>query len=340
MSETDPIPTPNVAPADYRVELDVYNGPLDLLLYLIRREEVDIYDIPIARITGQYVAYVELLRRVDPDAVGDFLVMAATLMEIKSRTLLPHAPVVEEEEDFGDPRMELVRQLLEYKRFKDAARNLGLAAELAALKFPRQPVVPASGAGEVDIEDVQLWDLVDAFRRLLEQTGRREATHDVLYDDTPIALHAADVLDSLERAGGVQLFESIFEGRTKSQLIGLFLALLELLRQKRIRAYQETPFGPISLQLLDATPIQVNEERDYSFQEPSEADAIVDPVPEGASSEPPVPVDEGDEVDEFAEFRERLGAADEDLPEFDEPLPEAGEFEDLTIAPAEEESEQ
>ncbi len=259
-------------PADYRVELEAYNGPLDLLLYLIRRDEVDIYDIPIAHITGQYLAYVELLRRVDPDAVGDFLVMAATLMEIKSRTLLPQAPAVEEEEDLSDPRMELVRQLLEYKKFKDAAHSLGAAAEYQALKFPRHPVVPPSDTREVDVEDVQLWDLVEAFRKLLAETGQREATHDVVYDDTPIALHAADVLDSLERVGGVQLFEAVFEGRTKSQLIGLFLALLELLRQDRIRAYQEVAFGPISIKLLDATPIEVDEERDYSFREPEDED--------------------------------------------------------------------
>ena len=259
------------SPADYRVELEVYNGPLDLLLYLIRREEVDIYDIPIARITAQYVAYVELLRRVDPDAVGDFLVMAATLMEIKSRTLLPHPPAAEEEEDLGDPRMELVRQLLEYKKFKDASRSLGVAAELAALKFPRRPVVPPSDVREIDIEDVQLWDLVQAFRKLLEETGQREVTHDIVDDDTPIALHAADVLDSLERAGGTQLFEVVFEGRSRSQLIGLFLALLELLRQNRIRAVQETTFGPISVQLLDATPIEVDEEHDYTYREPDAA---------------------------------------------------------------------
>ena len=111
--------------AEYKVELDAYNGPLDLLLYLIRRSEVDIYDIPIAQVTEQYVAYVTLLQNLDPDVAGDFLVMAATLMEIKSRTLLPRPPVEDDDEDdLTDPRLELVRQLLEYKKFKDAARTL------------------------------------------------------------------------------------------------------------------------------------------------------------------------------------------------------------------------
>src|SRR5512137_203398 len=119
---------------DYRVQLDIYQGPLDLLLYLIRRDEVDIYDIPIARITGQFVQYVELLREIDPNVVGDFLVMAATLMEIKSRMLLPRPPAEEGEEELVDPRLDLVRQLLEYKRFKDAAGRLAEAAEERAMR--------------------------------------------------------------------------------------------------------------------------------------------------------------------------------------------------------------
>lgn len=236
----------------FRVDLDVYNGPLDLLLFLIRREEVDIYDIPIARITGQYLGYVRLIESMDPNLAGEFLVMASTLMEIKSRTLLPRAPVEEGEEEPLDPRMELVRQLLEYKTYKDAARDLGAAAEMQALKYPRHPVLPPESAEEVDLEEVGIWDLLEAFNKLLEQTGRRSATHDVVHDDTPIALHAADIMDSLERSGGTQPFERVFEGRSKSEMIGLFLALLELIRQRRVRAEQDSSFGRIVLHMLDA----------------------------------------------------------------------------------------
>lgn len=253
---------------DYRVELDVYNGPLDLLLFLIRREEVDIYDIPIAVVTEQYIAYVRMIERFDPDAAGDFLVLAATLMEIKSRTLLPRPPVDDEEEDFTDPRLELVRQLLEYKRFKDAARQLGLAGEVQALKHPRQPPPLASDARGLDLDDVGIWDLFDAFNRLLEQTGRRELAHEVVYDDTPLALHATDILDSLERADGAQHFEAIFEGRSKGQLIGLFLALLELIRKRRVRAQQDEPFGAITIVLLDASSIEAG--FDDAFEAESE----------------------------------------------------------------------
>ncbi len=277
----------------YRVDLEVYNGPLDLLLFLIRRDEVDIYDIPIARITEQYCAYVRMLERIDPDLTGDFLVMAATLMELKSRTLLPTPPEVEEQDDFEDPRMELVRQLLEYKKFKDAARKLGAAAELQSLRFPRQPAGLPGEPEALDLEEVQIWDLLSAFSKLLEATGQRTQQHEVVYDDTPIALHAADVLDSLERAGGRQGFEDIFSGRSKSQLIGLFLALLELIRQRRVRATQDAPFGPIRIELLDAAPIEVNED-DYQSQPVDEVEDGVEP------DEVETPADESDEPDDDA----------------------------------------
>jgi len=245
---------------EYKVALDIYNGPLDLLLYLIRREEIDIYDIPIAQITEQYLAYVELLRQLDPEVVSEFLVLAATLMEIKSRMLLPRPPLEEDEEDIVDPRLELVRQLLEYKKYKDAARHLDDAAEERASKYERSPVAPPPDSDEKDLESIDIWDLFDAFNRLLEQTGRREAVHEVGIDDTPIALHAEDITDSIQRAGGSQKFEEIFLGRSKAEMIGLFLALLELIRQRRVRASQDRPFGVILIYLLDPTPLSLEAE--------------------------------------------------------------------------------
>lgn len=262
---------------DYRVDLDVYNGPLDLLLFLIRKEEVDIYDIPIAQITAQYVAYVRLIKQLDPNVAGDFLVLAATLMEIKSRMLLPRPPALPEEDEFIDPRLELVRQLLEYKTFKDAAHRLGLSAEIQALKHPRQLVALPSGPAEIDLEELQIWDLIDAFNKLLEQTGRRQMSHEVVYDDTPLALHATDVLDSLTRAGGAQQFESIFEGRSRSQLIGLFLALLELIRRRRIRVEQDRAFGTIVIFLLDASPVEGDFDRAFEPSAEEAEDAPLEP---------------------------------------------------------------
>lgn len=237
---------------DYRVQLDMYNGPLDLLLYLVRREEVDIYDIPISRVTQQYLEYVELLKQVDPNMIGDFLVLLATLMLIKSQTLLPTPAPDDEDPDTMDPRTELVRQLLEYKRFKDAAHELGLAAELQALRYGRTG--GPDGRPEVELDEVQIWDLLGAFNHLMAQVGQAPLSHDVIYDDTPVGLHAADVQDRLARDGSLS-FAEIFGGRSRGEMIGLFLALLELIRQRRVRVEQERSLGPIYVHLLDPRPL-------------------------------------------------------------------------------------
>ncbi|MGD2109334.1 MAG: segregation/condensation protein A [Phycisphaerae bacterium] len=273
---------------DYNVALDVYNGPLDLLLFLIRREEVDIYDIPIARITEQYVEYVELLRRLDPDGVSEFLVLAATLMEIKSRTLLPRPPVDEGDEEIVDPRLELVRQLLEYKKFKDAARFLDDAAVERAKKHGRSPVIVPLPDDELEIENLDIWDLCDAFRRLLEQTGQREAVHQVGIDDTPIALHAEDIIDAIGEAGGSQSFMDMFMGRGKAELIGLFLALLELIRQRRVRVSQDRPFGTIWLHLLDASPLTEVAEPESGIEPESPEEEFEESLDREEATEPQV----------------------------------------------------
>ncbi|MBN1341078.1 MAG: segregation/condensation protein A [Phycisphaerae bacterium] len=269
---------------DYRVQLDVYNGPLDLLLYLIRREEVDIYDIPIVRITEQYVGYVELFHEIDPNAAGEFLVLASMLMEIKSRMLLPKPPP-ESQEEFEDPRLELVRQLLEYKKFKDAADHLRASAEDWAQRYVRRPVeIDPEAEEQIDIDSVHLWDLVEAFREVMAKIGRF-APHEVQYDDTPLALHATDVVDRLQREGGSMEFISIFEGRTRSECIGLFLALLELVRQHRVRVEQEAPFAPIIMHLQDATPIDEPIETPSPFASGEEGSAADRTESDGSGSE-------------------------------------------------------
>jgi segregation and condensation protein A len=241
---------------DYRVELDVYNGPMDLLLYLIKRDELDIYDIPIARITDSYIGYVRMLRGLgaaeglDINLAGDFLVLAATLMEIKSATLLPKAPVEPGKEgqtsaadDLADPRAELVQKLLEYKRFKDSSMLLERKAAEHASRFPRYPAKLAGQADDepppVDLEEVQIWDLLSVFEKLMKEVGpRRPRYHEVTYDDTPIDLHAADIEDRLKREGHVTLRQLIVGRRSRSEMIGVFLALLELIREKKILVRQ------------------------------------------------------------------------------------------------------
>jgi len=263
--------------SEYHVNLDVYNGPLDLLLYLIRREEVDIHNIPIATITAQYVQYVEMIKELDPNLAGEFLVLAATLIEIKTRMLLP-TPEAGQDEGEGveiDPRAELVRQLLEYKSFKDVAEDLRDLGRQQALKFPRLPAKLEGGdERQLDLQDVEVWQLFDAFSKVMESIGRRITQHEVIYDDTPIELHADDIVDQLGREGPMT-FGRIFEGRTvRSEIVGLFLALLELIRQKRIFASQEGNFGEIHVQLNPNPPSEEEEElEELSGPQDRQADA-------------------------------------------------------------------
>jgi len=247
--------------AEYRVNLDIYSGPMDLLLYLIRRDEVDVYDIPIARITEQYVSYVELLQQVDPNLAGDFLVMAATLMEIKTRMLLP-GPEVEEGEEGNielDPREDLVRQLLQYKAFKDAAGDLQNAALEQSMKYPRKPAKLLAGEEkDFDIEDVQVWNLFDAFRDVMEAIGASSKQHEVIYDDTPLELLQEDLLDMLSRDGKMT-FKEVFAGReSRSEVVGLFLAMLELIRLLKITYSQGDTFDEIILELNPNPPESIN----------------------------------------------------------------------------------
>ena len=260
--------------AEYRVNLDIYNGPLDLLLYLIRRDEVDIYDIPISHITEQYIQHVDVIKQLDPNLAGDFLVLAATLMEIKTRMLLPQAPAEEggPDELQTDPRADLVRQLLEYKAFKDAAGDLRDAAAEQAMRFPRRPGAIERDEAELDLEDVQIWDLFDAFSKLMTAIGQQARGHEIIYDDTPIELHATDICDRLEREGPMT-FEVVFEGRTdRGEIVGLFLAMLELIRRRWVLARQDRNFGEIRIELNPDPPAEDETERDENAgQRPADA---------------------------------------------------------------------
>lgn len=236
---------------DYRVELDNFHGPLDLLLYLIKRDELDIYDIPIARVAGDYLETIGVIgelhnvRGVDIDVAGEFLVIAATLMEIKSALLLPRP----EPSSLGgpatpwvDPRRELVDQLLAYKRSRQSADLLAERRAAHEGRFPRVPARRPEEADEpppLDMDEVQVWDLLDAFARLLRDTGRRARNvHEVVDDDTPIELHQADIEDRLRRDPRLTLRQLAAGGRSRAEVIGLFLAVLELVRQHRVTARQ------------------------------------------------------------------------------------------------------
>jgi segregation and condensation protein A len=228
--------------ADYRVNLDIFAGPMDLLLYLVRKEEVDIYDIPIAKITDQYLRYVELLKQFDVDVAGDFLVMAATLMEIKSAMLLPRAqPEGATAEESLDPRSELIRQLLEYKKFKDAANLLDAAAERQQERFSRPGNLirrlEPQAEPQIDMDQVSIWDLLEAFDAICKATGS-STYNGHIKDDTPIDLYQIEVLHRLQTEGPLT-FERVFDfGSNRLVMVGIFLSVLELIRAKLIWAEQ------------------------------------------------------------------------------------------------------
>lgn len=252
----------------YRVELDAYSGPLDLLLYLVRRHEIDLHDIPIAQLTQQYLEHLELIQKIDVELASEFLVMAATLLEIKSATLLPKPPADPDaplqELAQADPRYELVQQLLAYKRFKDASASLERRRQIWEQRYPVHPVQyslahdPAQpgqqAQPDVDLEDVHVMDLFRAYCRVLESVGQQPGAHQVIYDDTPITLHAEDILDRLGREGAISLQEMFVGRSSRGEKIGLFLATLELVRQSKITIAQDDASGQIRLELGAADP--------------------------------------------------------------------------------------
>lgn len=261
---------------DYTVRLESFQGPLDLLLYLIRRAEVDILDIPIASLTNQYLGFLEQIDRIDIELAGEFLVMAATLMEIKSRMLMPPEKcdpardrgeggvIAETDLDQSDPRYELVKQLLAYKAFRDAAENLGerrhdweAREPLSSAGIPRvemmQDEEEVETAPDTDLEDIGVWDLFQTFQRIIEAVDfGRLGDHQVEYDDTPVQLHQEDLLDQLRTNSDRRLsLKTACLGRSRSEMIGLFLATLELVRQRLVTVTQDRVNDDIMLWLRE-----------------------------------------------------------------------------------------
>src|SRR5215510_8831996 len=226
----------------YRVKLEIFEGPLDLLLYLIKKDEIDIYDIPIARITEQYLAYLELMQELDIAVAGDFLVMASTLIYIKSKMLLPPDPKVEGEGDLSeDPRAELIERLLEYQKFKSAAQTLYSRGEIESACYTRGPLDTDSSNPEVS---TTLFDLLRVFREVLKR-AEAQIEMEIARDEMTIAEKLAQIhalLEEMERINVRELFEM---SRSKRELIITFLALLELVKEWKIYLIQSEPFGDI-----------------------------------------------------------------------------------------------
>jgi segregation and condensation protein A len=257
-------PSPPRPPAEFRVDLEIYRGPLDLLLYLVRKNEVDIQELPIAPITEQYLAFLEVLAEIDVNAAGDFLEMASTLAELKSRLVLPRADEVQE--DLDDPRRDLVRQLLEYKKYKDAASMLEDRARAWQERFPRLANdLPPRDREMADepIHDLEIWDLVSAFSRLMRD---REALRpaNIVYDETPIQVYMQQIHGQLVSRGRLAFSELFAGGMHKSSLVSIFLAMMELVRHHGARAEQENLFGEIWLYPGSDEPPDFDRADDYA----------------------------------------------------------------------------
>ena len=237
---------------DYQVDLETFRGPLDLLLFLVKRHEVDIFDIPIAKITERYFEYLNVLKQIDVERAGEFLVMAATLMEIKSKMLLPQDPHVAEEGE--DPRKELVQQLVEYRKFKDAAAALESRAVEQSSRLARQAPAELDGPGAPPpVRPVELWDLVSAFGRLLREAEALQPTP-IIVDDTPQFVYQAQIKQRLKREHRVA-FSSLFTPpHFRSRLIGLFLALLEMIKTGQLFVEQADSFDEIWVVLNENAP--------------------------------------------------------------------------------------
>ncbi|MBL8037917.1 MAG: segregation/condensation protein A [Nitrospira sp.] len=230
----------------YKVRIENFEGPLDLLLHLIKKNEINIYDIPVAMITQQYIEYLEAMEELNLNVAGDFLVMAATLLQIKSKMLLPVDEAVDDEEEGPDPREELVRRLLEYKAYKEAARQLDDQEKMWREIFWREDAVSVEAVAEEDLplENVSLFDLVDALKEVLERNPDSRLI-EIVPDNLTVRERMNLILETLEGKDSVS-FVALFDGSVHRVVVVVtFLALLELMRLRVARVFQAETFGPI-----------------------------------------------------------------------------------------------
>jgi segregation and condensation protein A len=234
----------------YVIKLDVFGGPLDLLLYLIRKNEIDIYNIPIALITRQYLEYLDLMKALNLDLAGEYLVLAATLLHIKSRMLLP-VPEEEDggtEDEAGDPRAELVQQLLEYQAFKEAALQLDRRTLLERDVFKRgapPEALPGEEGEETPIE-ADIFTLVEAFQRMLSQLDQADLM-EIDLERISLADRINEIMDSLALRRDMTFAELMGEQITRQRIVYTFLAVLELMKLRMIRVYQAASFAAIRI---------------------------------------------------------------------------------------------
>ena len=239
----------------YKVKLESFEGPLDLLLFLIKKNEVDIYDIPVSKITRQYLEYLEIIQLLDIEAASDFILLASTLLRIKAQMLLPKPSIEEEEEVVEDPRQELVYRLLEYKRFKDVANDLSDKEEYARKLYSRGSFkIDRYGFEDELIEraDVSLFDLVSAFKTIVEK-NKKVPIHHVVELNVTLEERIEVVVNKIREKGQVKFVDLFDKNEEKIVWIVTFIAILELIKNQVINAIQPETFGEILLSIIDGS---------------------------------------------------------------------------------------
>jgi segregation and condensation protein A len=251
--------------SEYKVQFEVFEGPLDLLLYLIKKEEVDIYEVNLTKLATQFIEYIDLMREFDLEIAGEFLVMASTLMYIKSRELLPvdQQVLVEGEEEGEDPRWELIRQLVEYKKFKDAATNLQVLEAQQENIYPRVPgKLEFESAAPTPKPDVSIFDLLNAVNVVLQRFGQRDTSREIFEDKWTVSEKIEHLCRIIAERGSVRFGELFESASSRSEVICTFLALLELIRLKQLICVQPEPFAEIEIRCAttsNAAPITATE---------------------------------------------------------------------------------
>ena len=233
----------------YKVDLtDIYSGPLDLLLYLVKKDEITIHEISISKITEQYLEYIELLQMLDVNIAAEFLVMAATLMHIKSHSLLPTTETLEDDDE-NDPQFELIQQLLEYKKYKDLALALNDKRDEVSKKFAR-PKINFVNENEddltLDLGNVSIWDLLEKFSNLMKQTLLDEPSL-IKDDDKPVSKYMDELIFKIQNTSNIYFHDLFNNAQSRMAMLGYFLALLELVRLKKLKVQQEATFDRIKI---------------------------------------------------------------------------------------------
>jgi segregation and condensation protein A len=233
---------------DYKVKLEVFEGPLDLLLYLVKQDEIDIYDISLERLTSQYLEYLEAFRELDIELAGEFIVMAANLIYLKSRSLLPAAQQPPEEDAAeDDPRWELIRQLIEYKKFKEAAAQLQLRALEQERIFSRDGAAAWSLEEPLLLGEVGIFQLINAFQAVIRRLDARQEVAEIAGERFSVSDKIEAILRRVQGGSRLRFSELFNDAASRVEVVVTFLALLELIRLRQVRAFQKNLFDEIEI---------------------------------------------------------------------------------------------